>query len=255
MWGHDIWRMQSIWQRKPMPERSIGNSPIAGFEVGLEFFFEGFAAAMDEGFGGGEGAAEDFGDFFVAEVVLAAEEDGATLVFGKFVQGFLDFLDEFAVQQAVRGGDLRFVLELAGRLVFVFGMRFFEGFGGMTGAAAKFVEAKVAGDGKEPGGKFGGLLITAAGFIDLQEYVLGQILGFRLIVEIAENEVHDLLFVLIHEFGKGGAVAALHAEHECGIGVWLCGRFQKILFMMLEQEGNRKMELRIFRAECLKDAL
>lgn len=81
-------------------------SPIAGFEVGLEFFLEGFAAAMDEGFGGGEGAAKDSGDVFVAQIVLAAEEHGATLVFGKFVQDFLDLFNKFAVQQVFRGGDL-----------------------------------------------------------------------------------------------------------------------------------------------------
>ena len=41
-------------------------SPVTGLQIGLEFFFEGFAAAMDKGFGRGEGGAQDFGDLFVA---------------------------------------------------------------------------------------------------------------------------------------------------------------------------------------------
>lgn len=125
----------------------------------------------------------------------------------------------------------------------------------MARATAEFIEAEVAGDGKEPGGKFGGLPVATARFIDLQEDVLSDVFGLGLVVEIAENEIQDFLFVLIHEFGKSGAVAAFHAEHEGGVGVWLYGRFQKILSMMRKQGGNRKMELRIFRAECLKDEL
>src|SRR5262245_8877663 len=79
--------------------RLIGGVPGAGAEVGFELLFEGLSTTVDEGFGGGNRATDNFGDFLVAEFVLAAEEHGRTLVFRQVGEGFLDFGLQFALQE------------------------------------------------------------------------------------------------------------------------------------------------------------
>ena len=65
----------------------------------------------------------------------------------------------------------------------------------------------------KPGIVYGNALVAAAGFIDLQENILGQVLGFRLIAQGAENKVHHGLFVFINQPGKSSAVATLYTKH------------------------------------------
>ena len=91
----------------------------------------------------------------------------------------------------------------------------------MTGAAADFVQAQVAGDGEQPGGKPGGHLVARGGFIDLDKDVLGEVLGFGGVPQKPVNQVHHRLFVFVHQFGKSGMIPAFNAQHEVGIGIWI----------------------------------
>jgi hypothetical protein len=88
----------------------------------------------------------------------------------------------------------------------------------MARAAADFVQAQVARDGEEPGGKFGGAFVAGAGFVNLQKNILRQVLGLDFVAQRAEDEIHHGLLVFFDQFGKGRAVAALHAQHQRGIG-------------------------------------
>src|ERR1700723_2427110 len=123
------------------PAQLISSAPLAGLQIQLEFFLERFATAVDKRFRGGKRAVQNHGDFFVAQFVLTAEQDGGALVLRQFGQRLLDFSGEFAVQNIFRGQKNFFVLVLPLWLVVVFGVRFLERFGGMPRAAADFVQA------------------------------------------------------------------------------------------------------------------
>ena len=84
---------------------------------------------MDQGLGGGKGATEHFGDFFVAQFLLAAKQDGGALILRQRRQRFPDLFLQLAPQQAFRGCAGRFVLELAGRRIFCVGRRCVERLG------------------------------------------------------------------------------------------------------------------------------
>ena len=203
--------------------------PIARAQVAFELFLERFAAAMDERFRGRKRAVQHVGDFLVAQLLLPAEQNGAALVFGQFGECFLDFLGQFPLQQFFRRRHLRFVLVLPLWLILVVGLGFLDGFGAMTRAAAEFVQAEVARDGEQPGGKFRGLFVPAAGFIHLQKNVLRQVLGLGLVAQRTVNEVHHRLLVFVHQFSERRPVAAFDAQHQDGIGIgWNRHRGQSV---------------------------
>lgn len=110
------------------------------------------------------------------------------------------------------------VLEVMGGAVLVAGSAGIHGFGGMAGAAAKFVEAEVAGDGEEPGGKAGGSLVALSRSVDLDEDVLGEVLGFHGVAEHPGDEIENGLLVAVDELLESGGVALFDAEHQGGIG-------------------------------------
>ena len=91
----------------------------------------------------------------------------------------------------------------------------------MTRAAAELVQAEIARDGKQPGGKFRGLFVPAAGFIHLQKNILRQVLSLGLVAQRAVNEIHHRLLVFFHQPGERGPVAAFDAQHQDGIGIGL----------------------------------
>jgi hypothetical protein len=174
---------------------------------------------MDQGLGGGERTADDHGDLLVAHFIAAAEQDGSALVFGQFRERQFDFLRQLAVEHGVaRQGNFP-VLVLARRMVLGVRVGRLEGIRRMTGAAAEFVEAQIAGNGEEPGGKAGGNLVTMGGFMDLEKDGLGDILRFGGVAQVPVHHVHDRLFVFVHQFGKSPLVPALDAKHQDGIGV------------------------------------
>ena len=162
---------------------------------------------------------EDFRDFFVAQFILAAQQNGGPLIFGQFRQGLVYFRRQFAVQNIFGGQEYFFVLVLALGLIFVFGVAFFDGLGRVARAPADFVEAQIARNGEEPGGELGRALIALARFVNLQEDVLRQIFGFRLVTQRAADKVEQRLLVFFHQFREGRAVAAFHAQHEGGIRI------------------------------------
>ena len=88
------------------PKFTLSFRPIARTQVAFELFLERFAAAMDERFRGRKRAVQDVGDFLVAQILLPAEQNGATLVFRQFGQRLLDFLGQFPLQQFFRRRDL-----------------------------------------------------------------------------------------------------------------------------------------------------
>ena len=74
---------------------------------------------MDQRLGGGKGAVKDCRDFLVAQLVLAAEQDGGALRFGQAGDGRFYFCGKFTVQRLLRREVNGFVLVLALRLVVV----------------------------------------------------------------------------------------------------------------------------------------
>ena len=56
-------------------------------------------------------------------------------------------------------------------------------------------------------------------FEHLHEDRLRQVLGFRRVVQHPVGHVHDRLLVFVHQLGKSGRVALLHAQHQGGIGI------------------------------------
>jgi hypothetical protein len=99
----------------------------------------------------------------------------------------------------------------------------FEGVGGVTGAAADFVEADVAGDGVNPGGKAGGNLVARGGLEDAEEDRLGHVFGLGEVVQHAEHEVDEGLFVFLDQLLKSGHVPGFDEEHQ--FCIWV-GRFE-----------------------------
>ena len=82
---------------------------------------------------------------------------------GNAGQRFLDFLRQFALQQLLRSAATLLLSSiLLARLVLVFGVRFLERIGRMARAAADFVQAKVARNGEQPGGKLGARFVACA---------------------------------------------------------------------------------------------
>ena len=98
----------------------------------------------------------------------------------------------------------------------------------MARAAAEFVQAQVARDGEQPGGKFRGVFVAAAGFVHLQKNILRQVLGLGLVAQRAVDEIHHRLLVFLHQFGERRPVAAFDAQHQDGIGIGLTGIAGKV---------------------------
>ena len=122
--------------------------PGAGLEVRLQPLLEGLPPPVNEGFRCGHRAAEHPADFFVAQFVLAAEQDGEALVVRQRGQGLVDLLLQLAVQQALRRRGCFLVLELVQRLVFLLRMRRVHRIDRMPRAAADFVQAEVPRNGE-----------------------------------------------------------------------------------------------------------
>jgi hypothetical protein len=199
----------------------VGRS-VAGAEVGFEAEAEGFASAVDERFGGGERATQDIGDLFVGEVLLAAEQDGETLVLGEAGEGEFDLLFEFGMEVGIRGAGGGGVVELVVERGVLAGIRgSIDGSGGVTAAPAQFVEAEVAGDGVEPGGEPGGDAVAVGRFVELDKDVLSEVFGFLEVAEHAIDQVHDGLFILVQQSFEGMGIAVLNTQHQLGVWVLL----------------------------------
>ena len=89
----------------------------------------------------------------------------------------------------------------------------------MTAAAAKFVEAKIPGDGEEPCGKLGCGLITRSRFPRLHENILRDVLCFRLVTYGTPDKIRDGLFVFLNELRECSGIALFDAQHQGGIGI------------------------------------
>ena len=94
-----------------------------------------------------------------------------------------------------------------------------ERFRRVTAATAKFIQAKIPGDGVEPSGKLGGDLVARCRFPRLHENVLSNVFGFRFVPHGAPDEIHDGLFVFLDELGECGGIALFDAQHQGGIGI------------------------------------
>ena len=127
---------------------SIRFVPGACLQIGLQFLFECFTPAVNEGFCRGQRAAEHFGDFLVTQFILAAKQDGKTLVFRQPGQGLFDLLLQFAVQEAVGCRGYSLVFKLVQRLVFVLRVGRVHRIHRMPRTAPDFVQAQVPRDGE-----------------------------------------------------------------------------------------------------------
>jgi hypothetical protein len=169
---------------------------------------------MDEGFCGGDRAAQDIGDLLIGEVLLPAEDDCGALVFWEKSEGlfdaFFEFGEEASVGRAGSGGIFEVVME---GIVVLVGWAGIERFGWVAAASAQFVEAEITGDGVEPGGESGCGAVPSGGLVHLHENILREILGFLQIADHAVNQIHDGLFVFFDQGFEGGTVAALNAQH------------------------------------------
>ena len=123
------------------------------------------------------------------------------------------------MQQSFGRGSGFGVLELVERLAFLVGMGGIERGGRVPGAAADFVQAQVAGDREQPGGKLRGDLVAVGRFVHLDEDILREVLGFRRVAQHAVSDIHERLLVFIHQLGESAAIALLDAQHQGGIGI------------------------------------
>lgn len=193
--------------------------PGAGSEVGLETESEGFSAAVDEGFGSGNRDVEDAGDFLVGQFLFAEKEDGGALVLGQFAEGFVDFRRQFVEENLAGHAAGLGVGGIAHDRAVIGGQRGVEGFGGVSGSASDLVEAKIAGDGEEPGGEAGGDSVATGRLPGLDEHLLREVFGFVGVAERSLNEIEDGLAVLFDQGFECREVALLDAEHARGIVV------------------------------------
>jgi hypothetical protein len=174
---------------------------------------------MDQGFGGGEGTAENFRNFLVTEFILAAEKNGGALGFRQIGEGGFDFSLQFTMEQLIHWERTRFIFVLALGLVLVLGMGFVQGLGGVPGTTPDLIETEVPGDGEKPGGKLGGLLVPLSRFVDLQKHILREIFGFCFIAQVSADEIEEGLLVFSDQFTKRRSIAAFNVQHEGGIKV------------------------------------
>ena len=89
----------------------------------------------------------------------------------------------------------------------------------MPGASTDFVQAKVAGNREKPGGELAGRLVAFAGFPDLNEDILGDVLRLVDVVDQPVNQVHHRLLELLHQRLVGRQVSLLHPQHQGHIGI------------------------------------
>ena len=177
---------------------------------------------MDQGLGGGKGEAEDAGDLLVGKLILAAQQHGQALFFGQVVKGLLDFGLQFGVQKGLGRSECVLVFKLPRHRLVAVRLVGFDGLRGMAGAAADFVQANMPGDGKNPGREFGGNFVAGGGLVNADKNGLGQILRLGQIVQHAEHEVDDGLFIFFDQLLESAHVSRLGKEHERGIRVgWI----------------------------------
>src|SRR5437868_14927094 len=89
--------------------------PGAAAQIRFEEFLECFATAMDERFGGGHRAIEDFGYVLVGMFLAAAEQYGGALFFGENGKGFFDLFGELGLKQRIGGNEILHVRDLPAR--------------------------------------------------------------------------------------------------------------------------------------------
>lgn len=92
---------------------------------------------------------------------------------------------------------------------------------GLALLAAHFIEHQIAQDGEHPGGKPCGRFIIPGSLPDADEYLLGDILCLRTVVQhtghpVAYTEFWCLRTMHFH----GGSVAIPDPQHQLGIFVW-----------------------------------
>ena len=181
-----------------------------------------FAAAVNQGFGGRNGSSEDFGDFFVAQFAFAAEQDGSALFFGQFGESRVDLVENLSPLGGVGRGEFAPIFELTVGMRLVVGMRFIQGIGWVSGAAADFVQAQIAGDGEEEGAEFGRRLIPFRRPPHLDEDGLGEVFGLHFIGQRAVNKADDRLLPAFDQGGERrvrGLAAAFYAEQQFDIRI------------------------------------
>jgi hypothetical protein len=195
-------------------ERRERRARLSFFEIRFELRLERFAGAVDERFGGGHGAAEDFGNFLVRKLLESQEDDGGALFFGQRLNGGADFLFEFALQ--CFGGGIRRV-RVGDGLARHFSCAVLNGverLGLVTVAASDFVEGGVADDGVEPRRELGGRFIAVRGLIDLNENSLREVFRFPTVADGAVDDVDDGRLVPFDKRAEGVLVTAPNGYHQ-----------------------------------------
>lgn len=173
------------------------------------------AGAEEDAFDGGEGEVEDFSNFLVGEVFVAAEDEGEALFFWQSVDGGVDGVLEFGLEGDVVGADLGFV----GGLLVVVVLALVHGDFVVPVAAAALVEDEVAGDGEEPGGEFGGGFVAWGGFPDAEEDLLGDVFGVVGATEhFGDGADHGVLVAFDKDFECLG-VAGADVGHEDDVAI------------------------------------
>ena len=168
---------------------------------------------MDEGFGGGDRTAQDIGYFLIGELLLSAQDHGGALVLRECGEGLFDAIVELGEEAGVGRAGSGGIFDVVMQGVVLVGWAGIEGFGRVSAASAKFVEAEITGDGVEPGRESGCGTVTPGGLVDLHENILTEILGLLEIAGHAVNQIHDGLFVFFDQGLEGSTVAALNAQH------------------------------------------
>ena len=76
--------------------------------------------------------------------------------------------------------------------------------------------------------------------MDLNKYILRQILGFGRVAEHPVSQIHYRLLVLVHQLSKSAHIALFDAQHQGGIRVVLGGHAQL---------GDQRCSASLFRTQ------
>lgn len=169
------------------------------------------AGPEQEAFHGGKGQFQDLSNLVVGKILVAAKDDGQTLLLGegcdRAVHGLLKLL--------LNGGLIRMVRAIGRDLpVLAAFLLFLKGECRFALTAADFVEYEIASDGEEPGGELCRWLIAGSGFPDPQEHLLSQVFRIGRIPQHLGHRAHDGVLVDGHELGEGRMVAASDPHHQ-----------------------------------------
>ena len=165
---------------------------------------------------GAVGELEEVADLAVVEAVEVAEDHDL----GELVGELGDRVEEEADALAAHGVGLRVVRrgqERRDRVVRD------EREALLAAPPPVVVDAEIAREGRDPREERRlGRLVAVEVLPDLQEALLGQLLGLRAVVGHVPGDAVDLLAVGGDEVRPGAVVAALAARHELGVGVRGC---------------------------------